>query len=290
MFDEILVPTDGSDCANAAVGYAEDLAVRYDATVHVLSVVDSRVLEDVPPDEGVRAEYVQMAGDVADDVVEGLADAECDVERAVRTDVPHTAILEYVDEEEIDLVAMGTHGRTGVKRYLFGSVTEKVVRLADVPVLTVPESDDDVVTYPYEDVLVPTDGSEGAAAAVEPAMDVASRYDARLHVLSAIDTAAMGFDVRSATILGTLQDAARAAVDDVETRARAASVASIETSVVQDAPFRAIRSYVDEHDVDLVVMGTRGNTGLERYLLGSVTEKTVRTSSVPVMTVPRRED
>lgn len=61
---------------------------------------------------------------------------------------------------------MGTHGRTGVERYLLGSVTEKVVRLSDVPVLTVKAEDDGEVTYPYTDILVPIDGSEGSEAAI----------------------------------------------------------------------------------------------------------------------------
>jgi nucleotide-binding universal stress UspA family protein len=286
MFDDVLVPTDGSDCANAAIRYAEDLAVRYDATVHVLSVVDSRVLENAPHYEAVREEHVELVEDVAEDVVEDLADTGCDVEHAVRTAVPHAAILRYVRDQDVDLIAMGTHGRTGVERYLLGSVAEKVVRLADVPVLTVPGSDDGATRYPYESVLAPTDGSDGATAAIAPAVDLASTYDARLHALSVVDTAAMGFDVRSATIAESLEEAARDAVREVETQARAASVSTVETTVVQGTPFRGIRSYVDEHDVDLVVMGTRGHTGLERYLLGSVTEKTVRTSSVPVLTVP----
>jgi nucleotide-binding universal stress UspA family protein len=286
MFDDVLVPTDGSDCANAAIRYAEDLAARYDATVHVLSVVDSRVLENAPHYESVKEEQVELVEELAEDVVADLLDTGCDVEHAVRTAVPHTAILRYVREQDIDVVAMGTHGRTGVDRYLLGSVTEKIVRLADVPVLTVPTSDTDGVTCPYEDVLVPTDGSDGATAAVEPAVDVAGRYDARLHALSVVDTTAMGFDVRSAAIVESLEEAARTAVNQVESAARAASVSAVETAIVQDTPVPAIRSYVDEHDVDLVLMGTRGHTGLERYLLGSVTEKTVRTSSVPVLTVP----
>jgi len=288
MFDDVLVPTDGSDCANAAIGYAKDLAERYDATMHVLSVVDSRVLENAPHYESVRDEHREIVEDLAAEVVEDLADTACDVEHAVRTAVPHTAIMQYVRERDVDLIAMGTHGRTGVDRYLLGSVTEKVVRLSDVPVLTVPESDDGAVTYPYEEVLVPTDGSDGALAAVAPAIDLAATYDARLHALSVVDTAAMGFDVRSATIAESLEDAAQDAVRAVQSRATAASVGPVETAIVQDTPSQGIRSYVDDHDVDLVVMGTRGHTGVERYLLGSVTEKTVRTSSVPVLTVPTR--
>ena len=285
MFEDVLVPTDGSDCAAAAIGYATDLAERYDATVHVLSVVDSRTLENAPHYEEVRAEHVELVDDVCADVAD-----HCAVEREVRTDVPHDAILDYATEHDVDLVVMGTHGRTGVDRYLLGSVTEKVVRLSDAPVLTIPGTDDGPATYPFEDVLVPTDGSEGAMAAVGPALDVASTYGARVHALSVVDTVGMGFDVRSATMIDALEEAAQAAVDAVADRAKRASVSSVDTAIVQGTPADAIRSYVDDHDVDLVVMGTHGRTGLRRYLLGSVAESTIRTSSVPVMTVRQSDD
>lgn len=77
------------------------------------------------------------------------------------------------------------------------------------------------------------------------------------------------------------------AIEMVEERANKASVAIGGTAVEFGTPYGEIRSYVEEHDVDLVVMGTHGRSGIERYRLGSVAEKTVRTSPVPVMTVRR---
>lgn len=75
------------------------------------------------------------------------------------------------------------------------------------------------------------------------------------------------------------------AAGSVEEQAAHASVAGVETAIEYGSPYRAIRSYVDEYDIGLVVMGTHGRSGIERYLLGSITEKTVRTSPVPVITV-----
>jgi nucleotide-binding universal stress UspA family protein len=184
MFDNILVPTDGSDCAQAAVGYAADLASRYDAGVHALCVADSRTLENAPQYDQIKKEREEAAEKTYNDISAGSVP----IEQAVRTDIPHKAILQYATEENIDLIVMGTHGRTGVERYLLGSVTEKVTRLSDVPVLTVKAEDDGAVTYPYTDILVPTDGSVGAEAAIDTAVDIARTYNARLHALSVIDT------------------------------------------------------------------------------------------------------
>jgi nucleotide-binding universal stress UspA family protein len=285
MFDDILVPTDGSDCAEAAEGYAADLAARYGATVHVLCVVDSRLLENAPQYDRVKAEHRETAEQTCNEI----SGRDVAAERAVRTDVPHEAILTYATDEDIDLIVMGTHGRTGVDRYLLGSVTEKVVRMADPPVLTVKASDDVADTYPYTDILVPTDGSEGSEAAFPPAVDIATTYDARLHGISVVDTVSLGFDVRSSGMLDALEESARGALERLEQRAARSSITAVETAIRHGTPFSEIHSHVEEHDIDLVVMGTHGRSGLERYLLGSVTEKIVRTSSVPVLTVRQPE-
>jgi nucleotide-binding universal stress UspA family protein len=134
----------------------------------------------------------------------------------------------------------------------------------------------------YGDVLVPTDGSDGADEATERAVDLATTYDAAIHALYVVDTNVGGEGVGA---LGALEAAGRKAVDDVIERAEAAGVETVEGTVGRGAPHRAILEYADEHGVDLIVMGTHGRTGLDRYLLGSVAEKIVRLSDAPVLTV-----
>lgn len=285
MFDTILVPTDGSDCARAAVGYAEDLGRQYDATVHTLCVVDSRRIENARQYDTVKQERVEIVEEASD----RLSARGVPAEHAVRTGVPHKSILEYAGEQGVDLVVMGTHGRTGVERFLLGSVTEKVIRLSDTPVLTVNDATGDAATYPYTDILVPTDGSEGAEVAAGPAVDIASTYDARFHTLSVIDTMMMGVDVPSGALFDALEESAESAVESITEQATGGSVPAVESTTEYGNPYRRIRAYIDEHDIGLVVMGTHGRTGIARYLLGSVTEKIVRTSPVPVMTVRKPE-
>lgn len=163
MYDSILFPTDGSKAAAAALDHAVDHARQYDATLHLLFVAQDdfgpsglihEEHEDVdvsgmvgehdetqstgmtseePVSQAVIAEHgeavvSQVADTVGDDVT---------VETAVLSGTPYERILDYADDTGADMVVMGTHGRTGMDRYLLGSVTEKVVRTADVPVLTV---------------------------------------------------------------------------------------------------------------------------------------------------------
>ncbi|MFB6195603.1 MAG: universal stress protein [Haloplanus sp.] len=137
----------------------------------------------------------------------------------------------------------------------------------------------------YDDILVPTDGSEGTADAIDHAIDIATTYDAALHALYVVDTAAPG-EATTAAVLDALEEAGRDALDELVERAEAAGVETIEGTVGRGTPHRAILEYVDRNDIDLVVMGTHGRTGLDRYLIGSVTERVVRLADVPVLTVP----
>lgn len=137
----------------------------------------------------------------------------------------------------------------------------------------------------FDDVLVPTDGSEGSRAAIDRAIDLAKTNDAALHAIYVVDTTGAGAAGAAGT-LEAVEEQGRAAVDEVIDAAHDADVDTVEASVARGPPHDAILTYVDEHDIDLVVMGTHGRTGLDRYLLGSTTEKVVRLAAVPVMTVP----
>ena len=168
MYDTILYPTDGSDGARAALNHAKDVAEQYDATLHVLFVAkddfgpsgmtekehegversgmvgqDEIEAERSEAQTGMINKQHDVRGAVAEhgkEIVENIADSVGDdvsVETVVLDGNPYERILDYADETDADLVVMGTHGRTGVDRYLLGSVTEKVVRTSDVPVLTV---------------------------------------------------------------------------------------------------------------------------------------------------------
>ena len=143
----------------------------------------------------------------------------------------------------------------------------------------------------YEAVLLPTDGSEGTRAAVEHAIDHAKRYDAALHVIYVVDARiGVAHETTPEAIFGELEEQGQQAIEDVHTKARAADVETIEGVVARGNPHQAILDYAAAQDIDLIVMGTHGRTGLDHYLIGSVTEKVVRLADVPVLTVPLPEE
>ena len=137
MYDQILVPTDGSDGASAALDEAVDLAATFDATVHSLYVVDAAAVGSEAGTVDLVESFEQMGEDAVDAAATRARDAGVDATGTVATGSPHRAILDYAADNGIDLVVIGTHGRTGLERSLLGSVTETVVRTAEMPVLTV---------------------------------------------------------------------------------------------------------------------------------------------------------
>ena len=142
MYDRILLPTDGSDANSRAVEQAVGLARETGAGLHVLFV-----LEDIPyapemMDDTVEAEIREVGEAAIEGIEKRAGEAGIDVVGEVREGAPHAAVLVYAEEAGVDAIVMGTHGRSGLDRYLLGSVTERVVRTADVPVLTVRMEDD----------------------------------------------------------------------------------------------------------------------------------------------------
>jgi nucleotide-binding universal stress UspA family protein len=147
MYNRILVPTDGSDVANNAVDHAIDLAEKYDAEVHALFVADvdavtySLGTEQI---DRIRQGNFQGMTDLREDAEEATGYVKDKAESLGFTVVerhaggrPHAIIDNYATENEIDLIVMGSHGRSGVRRALLGSVTERTLRSTHVPVLVV---------------------------------------------------------------------------------------------------------------------------------------------------------
>ncbi|WP_137285624.1 universal stress protein [Halorussus salinisoli] len=286
MFDDILIPTDGSDEADVAVDHGIELAKKYDATVRVLHVVNLVALgrvSDVQPAKDAGRGIVATVGD-------RVEDNEVPLETDVRSGIPHVEILKYASQNDVDLIAMGRQGQGRLEDFLIGSVTTNVVREADVPVLTVRMADNGELYCPYENILVPTDGSQTATNAADTAIELTDRYDATLHILSVIDTQPLGFDVRSEVAQDELEEDSETAIDEIEAQAQKGGLSAVRTSVEHGRPHQTIRTYVAENEIDLVVMGTHGRTAVDRLFLGSVTKRVLQTVPVPVVTVQTLED
>ncbi|MFU8867279.1 universal stress protein [Natronococcus sp.] len=271
MNGDILVATDGSDIAATAAAQGLEIAERLQATVHAVSVVDRADADD----ESVHERHQEFVERVERD----CRDRGLDVETSVRSGRPGRELLEYADERDVGLIVMGTHGRTGLKRWLMGSVAIAVVREAGCPVLTVNAT----AAAPFEeidDVLIATDGRPGVDTAVDQGLELATAYGSRVHSLYVVN------DVHSHTsvVLEAFEELGERSTSKIAERAGERGLET-ERALERGIPHREIVAYADERDVDLVVVGTESRSGLDRVVAGSVSQRVIGTAPVPVLSV-----
>jgi len=291
MFDDILLPTDGSRGAESAIARAFDLARTGDATIHVLHVVEAGT---EPPGLGsaereeLRRRSEQRGREAAVRIQERATERGLEAVQIVREGIPYRAILESIRENDIDLVVMGTHGRTGAERTRLGSTTERVVTFAEVPVLTVRLATDAEVPESgygmYDHVVIPTDGSETAERAADHGLEIAERYGADVHVIYVVDTTTYGFEDSPRSIIGLLSEGGRKAIEEIAAEARDRHL-PVTTEVLRGVPHEEILEYAEGVDADVIAMGTRGRAADTNRFLGSTTARVVRRSAVPVLTI-----
>jgi len=285
--ESILVPTDGSRNATVAVDHAVALATRLGASIRGLYV--THVPSYIGIEAGIDMDAVRSAFEA-----EGEAALEAVRSRCKRAGVPVTTetrmgrparqIREAATDAQVDLVVMGTHGRSGVSRLLLGSVTESVLRGVEVPVLVIPSAEapepDD-----YDRILVATDASEGSRAATNMALELAGSLGTELHGLYVLDDRLS----RAEVVERALEGEGANELADLEREAESRGVSFI-SAIETGLPHESIRDYAADHDVDFVVMGSHGRDVIDRAVLGSVSERVVRTASRPVLVVRSAED
>jgi len=283
MYTRVLVCVDGSEAAGTAARSGLDIARAFGATVDALHVVQRGWLR-AGDGERLRERGQDALADVAS------AAESVEVRTELREGGPAERISEFAREREADLVVVGRQGLTGLGERLLGGVAERLLHRCSVPVLVVPPEAGQ--RGGYERLLLPTDGSDNAAAAAPHAGAVADRYGAAVHVLNVLDLQAAGglFDAGGLdrAFVERLENEGREAVEALAGDLREDGVAT-ETGVVRapgEGAAAGIREYVAEERIDLVAMGTRGRSNLGRGVLGSVASAVLRTVDVPVLAVP----
>lgn len=294
---KVLFPTDFSPAAEAALPTAVRLAELHGAELHILHGVVLHADDPHHPShqldefEEVGAELVRIARERLGEVAAGVADAEIEVVPAERRAIsPSMAILDYAQEEDVDLVVMGTHGRRGFRRLLLGSVAEEVLRVAGCAVVTVREPmGEPEAPRPIRRILVPVDFSAGSRVAVAHAAELAREAGAELHLLHVIVVEGhpdfyFPLSTAPAFRLPELREEGEDALLEMAGGHRTERV-QVLTRVEVGRPADEIVAAAESLEADLICMSSHGRTGLERTLLGSVTEGVARKASCPVLVV-----
>jgi nucleotide-binding universal stress UspA family protein len=287
----ILAATDFSKTAENAARLARDLSRRFDAhlrMLHVVVLLDDALLEG---EHRRQLDELMASSDEARlTVMENDAEARAGVEissHLVRGITPGETIVESADNLGCDLIVMGTHGRRGLSHLLLGSVAERVVRTSSVPVLTV-RSDAAINPEGITRILVPHDFSESSATAIRYAADWARALGAEITLLHVVEPVVYpefySVDVLTDDLMERLKTRSEEALTTVAVGL--AETVPTHTAVAVGRAADTITAYVDPEKFDLVVMATRGLSGLEHVLLGSVAESVLRRCRVPMLTIP----
>lgn len=301
MYQRILVPLDGSDASERAIPLARILAVRHGAELHLVHVLSDSpdYAHRMPQDD---LDWQSRAREQALAYLEGVAEelrggGAPEVSGSVLGGTVADALEEYRDEHDLDLVVMTTHGEGGFRRWWLGSVADRLLRRTPVPLLLLRPWDEtgDLLRgrERFEHLVVPLDGSTDAEAALDHAVPFAEAFRARVSLVRAVPP---GFDFGrfrgepvvsvASGLVEEARDEARTYLEEVaeEVRDRLGDDAPVvDVAVLEGAPAEAILDFRRESGADLLAVATHGRGGFARVVLGSVADKVVRGSVVPVL-------
>lgn len=279
-FTHVLCPTDYSEPAAAALDHALEIAGRYRARVTLLHVCSG------PPAEGDKVRLVRVA-----DAARDAAQIPVPLEVALADGDPARSILIEAERLAADLLVMGTHGASGFKRFILGSVTEKVLRQAAAPVLTVPPAAGPKANLPFERLLCGVDFSPCSLLALEYAHSLAGESGGSLIVLHALEwpweePPEPPFEELPASEAAALRAYRSRREQEAHSRLSALAPGAV-CRVVHGKAYAAMLRVAAEDRADLIVLGVGGRSGADRALFGSTTNHVVRQATCPVLTIQR---
>lgn len=295
MYEKIMTPLDGSQIAEVALPYAEELAGRIGSEVTLLYVNEQT-------DESYQHMHKLYMEKIADTVKIGSDSYARASGRQVLTDVraiilngnPAEKIVEYAEKENIDLIVMSTHGRSGIRHWTIGSVAEKVVRATNKPVALIRAKglrpavrEKGLLTK----MLVPLDGSKEAETSVPYAEDLALKLKAEIVLLQVLATGYQAmtelggtYIVYSGPQMESFKRYALTYLNPIADRLRNKGInANVELKLGDSA--EEIIQFADKGKFDVVVMSTHGRSGFSRWVFGSVAEKLIHEGNTPLILV-----
>ena len=280
---KVMVPVDFSEASKKGVNYGLSLALEFEARL---------VLANIVPYDSLA--YLTAKAHLLDLIPAELRE-RLDFELIVKSGDVRQELLGIVEEKEIDLVVMGSRGRSHVQRLLLGSVTERMLRKLHVPVLTVSHLEPERELHkpgpvPLKKLLYATDLADGSEAGMEFSIRLARGLNAHLvvvHVVQPLDAAMYGIETA-----GYLPDyATQARAQASERLNRLVGLVSdgsvpITTVLADGVAYERIHALAAGQNADLVVINLQGKGRLDRALLGTTAERVIRTATVPVLALP----
>ncbi len=309
MYKKMLVPLDGSELAEVVLPYARELAGRLDLELTLLHVCEPHSSES----QFMCRAYIEHAAEILEREsrevqVKTGAPPEVKVIEAhaeVAVGRPAEGIIDYAEKNKADLILMATHGRSGVRRWVLGSVADRVLRVSNIPVWLVRANVPEEIVYdewPKRTMLVPLDGSNFAESVLPHVEALAKQRGAALVnviLLRVFEEPYINADYPEASMNLTWEEHVRRVrehfkqeaeryLTGVQKRLTSAGL-KVRSEVLIGNPADEIARYAHENHPNLVVLATHGSSGPSRWEYGNIAEKVLRGISSPVFLVrPQR--
>ena len=293
-FRRILCATDLSDFSNQAVAYAVAMAKAFEAKLFLSHIVHlpSFVALDAPQVYPADL-FDRLAAQAKDQLANVMAQEDIEWEPLVTNGPVAGMLAKLVADKGIDLLVSATHGRSGIKRLLLGSVTERIIRTLPCPLLTVSPVEhtfdaSSVQTAGFKKILVGCDYSLDGDRAVRFGLSLAQEFQSDLRLVHVIEPFAYHNHFIPQGIMETSQTRL---CDDVTAKLQArvppeaGNWCKISTQCLRGKPFDELIRYADHHAIDLIIVGARGHSLVESMLLGSTTDRVIRHATCPVLCV-----
>ena len=289
IYQKILVALDGSEESFNALRYAINFAKKLKAEVLALTVVQLKgeVSSALSLFLGMEDLFKKGAESLLKKAEAIASELGADISSLVRKGDPATEIIDCALTEGCELIVSGKTGKTGLAKALLGSTSYKLLAGSSVDVLIVPKT----ASFKLENLLVPTDGSGPAQKAGYKAINLAKVFSAKLNLLSVVEVEPISFESEVPHLMETLerfiesQRKALASAQEALIKRCELEGVSCFSSIEDGVPHEIIIDFSAKKSIDLIVMGSYGKSGIKKFLLGSVTEKVVGLSEVPVLVV-----
>ncbi len=305
MFKRLLVPLDGSELAEIALPYAEEVAKHLGSEVILLNV---RTPAEDPDNPEHRVYISKMAATIEQDIKKSHAlppGGKVKVESAIIGSPgllihPAEEILDYAEKENISLIVMATHGRTGIRRWTLGDTANKVARASKSPVLLIRANTDVPESVHLDKILVPLDGSKQSEAVLPYIENLASKLKPRISLLNVVEppyhyypsAAGLGYYGGEGILrapyteeeLKPLKVAAEKYVKSVSGKLTAQGIKANYEVRVGSADEEIIKAEGEIHP-EMVAMSTHGHSGFGRWEHGSIADKVLHHGNTPLLLV-----
>jgi len=295
QFKSILCATDFSDFSNQTINYGVGLAKEFGARLIVCHVID---LSSIAIYGEFQLDPVGQQNRIIEDANEQLealaGDQPVEWEPLITVGKPADEISRAVEEKDIDLVISATRGRSGLKRLILGSVTERLMLTLPCPLLVLRSPEHEFLSAPdrkikLKKILVGCDFSPDSGQALNHALSLAQEFQAELHLVNVIELPAQPNLLKGETsATEEIQEDYRNLLsqklkDMVPEEAR--NWCAPQTSLLEGHPYEELVKYAESNDIDMIVMGVRGHGLVKTLFLGSTTDRVVRRSPCPVLSV-----